>query len=119
MALLDWILVAFGAIVAFAGGWIQLHPERIYPRPAESWPLDAAALTQLRRLGACFLFMGAFFTFQMTVDLVHLPWWSGTVAGLIVAFMAVSRVQRAVQVRQRSRRPLQQGPLPKKPLEVR
>jgi hypothetical protein len=45
MALLDWILVVFGAAVALAGGWIQLHPERVVPllggkSQEANWPLD-------------------------------------------------------------------------------
>src|SRR5208337_5483035 len=93
MAHLDWILVAFGAAVALTGGWIQLRPEQIFPRPAQSWPLDPGALRQLRRLGACFLFMGAFFALQMTSDLTRLPWWSGTVGGLAVGIASVRLVQ--------------------------
>ena len=71
MALLDWILVAFGAAVAVAGSWIQLHPERVVPGrtgPRKSGlELDPAALAQIRLLGACFLCMGAFFALQMTM----------------------------------------------------
>ncbi len=84
MAGLDWILVAFGAAVALAGGWIQLHPERdcSWPDPGlrqlSDCPLDPAALAQLRRLGACFLFMGTFFALQMTIDLMRRPWWVGS-----------------------------------------
>jgi hypothetical protein len=118
MAHLDWILVAFGAVVALSGGWIQLQPERIYPRPEQPW-LDQVALSQLRRLGGCFLFMGVFFTLQMTVDLARLPWWSGTLGGLILSIAAVSLVQTAVRRQQNhGHRVVQQGPMPEKVLEL-
>jgi len=116
MAHLDWILVAFGAAIALAGGWIQLHPEHIYPRPTDSWPLDAGALSQLRRLGASFLFMGVFFALQMTIDLTRLPWWRGTLGGLFAAIAAVLLVQAVV--RGQRRRAIQPPSLTKEPIEV-
>jgi hypothetical protein len=120
MALLDWILVVFGLAVALAGRWIQLHPERIYPRQAEGWPLEPGALAQIRLLGGCFLFMGVFFAAQMTIDLVRLPWWTGTICGFIAAPIAMLVVQAQVHRQQRYRRHFtQQSPLPAKTLELR
>jgi len=125
MALLDWILVAFGAAVALAGGWIQLHPERVVPSqtaPPQNpdWQLDPAALAQIRLLGACFLCMGAFFALQMTIDLMQLPWWAGTLSGLVAAFAAVTGIHARVRRQQvRRRRSIQQSPLPRKALELR
>lgn len=117
---LDWMFVAFGAAVAFSGGWIQLRPERIFPHREQPWPLDQGALAQLRWLGACFVFMGVFFALQMTTDLTCLPWWSGTVGGLIFSIATVSLLQSLVVRRQqRHHRIVQQGPLPKKVLEMR
>jgi hypothetical protein len=117
---LDWIFVAFGAAVALTGGWIQLHPQRIFPRREQPWPLDSSALAQLRRLGACFVFMGVFFALQMTTDLTGLPWWSGTVGGLILSIAAVSLVPAiVVRGQQRRHRAVQQGPMAKKALEMR
>src|SRR5208337_2897422 len=71
MALLDWTLVVFGAVIAFSGGWIQFHPERLYPRQSRTYWHDASALEQIRTLGGCFLFMGCFFAVQMTTNLVR------------------------------------------------
>lgn len=125
MAGLDWILVAFGAAVALAGGWIQLHPEDIVPRQnglgqLSDRQLDPAARTQLRWLGACFLFMGTFFALQMTVDLTRRPWWAGSVSGLVISTAAVSLVYARVRRQQgRNRRTVQQSPLGKKALELR
>jgi uncharacterized membrane protein HdeD (DUF308 family) len=125
MALLDWILVVFGIAVAFIGSWIQLHPERIIPGKtgspeAESWPLDPVALAQIRLLGGCFLFMGAFFALQMTIDLTRLPWWAGTVSGLVTAIAAVVVVHAQVDRQQREgHRFVQQSPLASKALELR
>jgi uncharacterized membrane protein HdeD (DUF308 family) len=89
MALLDWTLVVFGAVIAFSGGWIQFHPERLYPRHSRSYWHDAGALEQIRTLGGCFLFMGCFFAVQMTTNLVRLPWWTGTISGLLGSVAAV------------------------------
>jgi len=119
MVRLDWILVAFGAFVALAGGWIQLQPERIYPRPDEAWPLDPNALSQLRRLGGCFLFMGVFFALQMTCDLTQLPWWNGSLGGVAAAIATVSLVQIRVRVKRRHGRRAVQQTLPEKALELR
>jgi uncharacterized membrane protein HdeD (DUF308 family) len=125
MPLLDWILVAFGVVVALAGSWIQLHPERIVPsqsglRPDAAWQLDSAALSQIRLLGACFLCMGAFFTLQMAIDLMRQPWWTGTLSGIITAIAAVALVHARVRGQQRRRRrSIQQSPLPRKALELR
>lgn len=125
MALLDWILVAFGAAVALAGSWIQLHPERVVPsqtglRQHPDWQLDRAALSQIRLLGACFLSMGAFFTLQMTIDLIRLPWWMGTLGGLVAAVAAVAGIHARVRRQQvQRRRSIQQPPLPRKALELR
>lgn len=122
MALLDWILVVFGLAVAFAGSWIQLHPEHIYPSQARQpgWPLDPGLLAQIRLLGGCVLFMGAFFVLQMTIDLTRLPWWMGTLSGLLIAIVAVALVSLRVR-RQQSppRHFVQQSELPKKVLELR
>src|SRR6266702_273205 len=76
MALLDWIFVVFGVAVAITGSWIQLHPERILPAQSldAAWAesqQDARAMSQIRVLGSCFLFMGSFFAIQMTVDGNH------------------------------------------------
>jgi len=117
MALSDWTLVAFGAAIAVTGSWIQLHPERILPRPAEPWRLDSAALAQIRLLGACFLFMGVFFALQMTTDLKRLPWWSGTLGGLAAAIAAVSVVD--ARVRQLRHRAVQPPPLAHKTPDLR
>ncbi len=115
MALSAWILVAFGAAIAFSGGWIQLHPQRILPRPAVHWRLDPGALAQIRLLGACFLFMGVFFAVQMTTDLKRLPWWTGTLSGLGAAIAAVALVDARV----RRQRAVQRSPLAEKTLELR
>ena len=124
MALLDWILVAFGVAVAVAGSWIQLHPERVVPgrtglRQNLDWQLEPAALAQIRLLGACFLCMGAFFTLQMAVDLMRLPWWTGTLSGIAAAFAAVTIIHARVRRQRQSRRSVQQSPLPRKVLELR
>jgi hypothetical protein len=120
MALLDWTFVVFGLAVALVGSWIQLHPERIYPRRAEGWPLDPAALAQIRILGACFLFMGTFFAAQMTIDLARLPWWTGTLCGLVAASTAMTLIKTRVQRQLRHRRLfIQQSPLAEKTLELR
>jgi predicted small secreted protein len=120
MASLDWILVAFGAVVAITGGWIQLQPERIYPRLDEAWPMDPKAVSQIRRLGASFLIMGAFFALQMTADLTQFPWWNGSLAGVTAAIAAVSLVQMRVRSKRRhARKAILQTALPKKILELR
>lgn len=120
MAFLDWIFVIFGIAVALTGSWIQLHPQHIYPRQAreQGWQLDPSSLTQIRILGACFLFMGTFFALQMTIDLARLPWWTGTLGGLITAIAAVALVNARVR-RQSRRRAVLQSALPKKVLELR
>jgi hypothetical protein len=102
MAILDWTLVVFGAFVALSGSWIQRNPERIYPLQGGSWQLDPAAISQIRRLGGCFVFMGTFFTLQMTIDLIRQPWWMGTLSGLAAAVSAVVLVHTQVR-RQRVR----------------
>jgi hypothetical protein len=118
MALFDWILVVFGLAIAFAGYWIQLHPERI--SPGRELEFDSSALAQIRRLGACFLFMGDFFTCQMTIDLIKLPWWMGTLSGFVTATFAVIVVSVRVRRRQVHRRRFaQQTSLPQKVLELR
>jgi hypothetical protein len=125
MALLDWILVAFGAVVALAGGWIQLHPERLVPsqsgpRQNPDWQFEAGALAQIRLLGTSILCMGAFFTIQMSIDLVHLPWWMGTLGGIATAIFAVLMIGIRVRRQQRQRRcSIQQSRLPRKALELR
>lgn len=133
MVRLDWIFVVFGAVVAFTGGWIQLHPERVVPghsgprQPGEggpnqlaSWQIDPAARVQIRVLGACFLFMGVFFTLQMTVDLMGRPWWIGTLSGLVISIAAVTLVHARVRRQHHRGRPIfQQSPLPGKVLELR
>lgn len=124
MALLDWIFVVFGAAIALAGGWIQLYPERVIPGPHLSaqgadWQLDPGARSQIRRLGASILFMGAFFTLQMTTDLIRQPWWIGTLSGLITAIAAVTLLYNRVQRQQRRRRAIPQSPLAEKVLELR
>ena len=105
MALIDWIFVALGAAIAAAGGWIQLHPQRLYPRQSHNWQPDPEALKQIRLLGSCFLFMGVFFTVQMTIDLVRLPWWTGTLGGVAASLAAVIlvKVRLRQQLRQHSR----------------
>jgi uncharacterized membrane protein HdeD (DUF308 family) len=125
MALLDWILVAFGVTVGFAGSWIQLSPERVLPRrmrsnSVQNWQLDSSALAQIRLLGGCFLFMGVFFALQMTIDIMRLPWWIGTISGFFMAIAAVTIVRMRVRRQQRrSRRVVQQTRLPQKMLELR
>lgn len=124
MALLDWILVVFGAAVALTGGWIQLHPERVIPNPARDClrerQLDPGALSQIRLLGACFLCMGAFFTLQMTIDLIRLPWWAGTLSGLAASIIAVCAIHaRVCRGKRQVRRSIQQPPLPRKALGLR
>lgn len=127
MPLLDWTLVVFGVAVALTGSWIQLHPEHVVPSQsgshqksgrAEDWPLDAAALAQIRLLGACFLFMGAFFTMQMTIDLARLPWWIGTLSGLAMGIATVAMVHARVRRQQRRRRFAQHSTLAEKAFEV-
>jgi len=115
IAVQDWIFVAFGAVVSLTGGWIQLHPESILPRQSEDWRWEPTALTQIRRLGACFLFMGAFFALQMGFDLARRPWWSGMLCGLVTAVAAVA----LVGAQSRRQRILRQSPLPEKALEAR
>jgi hypothetical protein len=131
MALLDWIFVVFGVAVAIAGSWIELHPERIVPGhdiPGQSGDaanfleaqLDRRAFTQIRLLGASFLFMGVFFAFQMTVDLVGLPWWTGTISGFVIALLAVTLVGTRAKRKHRSHRYfVHQASPPKKVLELR
>ena len=102
MTLLDWILVGFGAVVAVAGGWIQLHPERVLPdvdgvRQNADSPADLGALSQIRLLGSCVMFMGAFFALQMAADLARIPWWVGTFGGLVVAIASVRKVNSRVR----------------------
>jgi hypothetical protein len=91
MNYLDWLLVLFGAAVAVCGGRLQLRPERIFPGKKRA-ELGQRALGQLRLLGGSFLFMGVFFSLQMAVDLIRLPWWTGTLSGLAVAIAAVHQV---------------------------
>ena len=118
MALFDWILVVFGIAIAFTGWWIQLHPERI--SPGRDLEFDPSSLAQIRRLGACFLFMGDFFACQMTIDLTKLPWWMGTLSGFVTATIAVIGVSVRVRRRQAHRRRFaQQSSLPQKVLELR
>lgn len=125
MDYLDWIFVFFGALVAFAGCWIQLHPERIIPghsgpRQLPNGQIDSAELAQIRLLGGCFIFMGSFFALQMTIDLIRCAWWIGTIIGMITASAAVMLVY--ARVRRQQRRPqrlTQQSPLPGKMLELR
>jgi hypothetical protein len=63
--------------------------------------------------------MGAFFALQMTVDLTQLPWWAGTISGLVTAITAVAMVYARVRRQRRSvRRVIQQTPLAKA-LELR
>jgi hypothetical protein len=125
MALFDWIFVAFGAAVALGGSWIQLHPERVIPRlsgseQSASWQLDPAALSQIRLLGACFVFMGTYFALQMTIILTHFPWWIGALGGLVTASSAVALVRvRIRSQQQQGRNSIQQTLLPKKVLELR
>jgi hypothetical protein len=117
MALLDWILVVIGIAIAFTGSWIQLHPERI--SPSQDLQFDSSSLAQIRRLGACFLFMGDFFACQMTVDLIRLPWWMGTLGGMVTGIAAVLLVSVRSRRRQSHRRFVQQSHLPEKVLELR
>jgi hypothetical protein len=122
MALLDWILVAFGAAVTLTGGWIVLRPERVvshWSGQTRGWQLDSGALAQIRRLGSCFVFMGMFFAVQMTVDLTQLPWWTGTAGGLTASIASVILVNARVRRQQRRRGPVRQSPLPAKALELR
>jgi len=127
MPLLDWTLVVFGVAVALTGSWIQLHPEHVVPSHSgsrqesgqvEDWPLDPAALAQIRLLGACFLFMGAFFTMQMTIDLTRLPWWIGTLSGLAMGVATVSMIHARIRRQQRRRRSAQHSTLAEKAFEV-
>jgi uncharacterized membrane protein HdeD (DUF308 family) len=125
MALLDWILVVIGVVIGFAGSWIQLHPERVVPSQmragsTQNWPLDSSALSQIRLLGGCFLFMGIFFALQMTIDLTQLPWWIGTISGLVMAIASVMLVRMRVRGQQhKRRRVVMQTRLPEKMLELR
>lgn len=124
MALLDWIFVIFGVAIAFTGSWIQLHPERVVPgqsevRRSSGWQLDPAALSQIRLLGACFLFMGTFFALQMTIDLAELPWWIGTLSGMFTAIASVAWIHARVRQQHGGRCQIQQSPLPAKILELR
>jgi hypothetical protein len=119
MALLDWTLVAFGAAIAVAGGWIQLHPQRLYPQQSRGWQPDPNALAQIRLLGGCFLFMGVFFALQMTADLARLPWWTGTLSGLAMSVLAMKLVNAWVRRQRRRRGSIEQPSLPKKILELR
>jgi len=89
MASSEWALVLFGVAVAVSGSWLQFHPERIFPMPSD-WRPEASALAQVRMLGGCFVFMGAFFATQMAIILAHQPWWIGPLAGLPVAILAVT-----------------------------
>jgi hypothetical protein len=119
MAISDWTLVAFGAAIALAGSWIQLHPERILPGPAGEWRLDPAALGKIRLLGGCFLFMGVFFALQMTTNLKRLPWWMGTLGGLGASIAAVALVDVQRRRQQRRRSAIGQPALAGKVLELR
>jgi uncharacterized membrane protein HdeD (DUF308 family) len=119
MAVSDWILVAFGAAIAFAGCWIELHPERILPGPAGEWRLDHSALGQIRLLGGCFLFMGVFFALQMTTILERLAWWMGALGGLAASVAAVALVDSRRRRQQRRHGAIAQRPLAGKVLELR
>ncbi len=77
-------------------------------------------MSQIRVLGSCFLFMGSFFAIQMTVDLTRLPWWTGTIGGVVAAIFAVTLVRGRVSRRRvRHQLPYAQQSLPKKVLELR
>jgi hypothetical protein len=125
MDYLDWIFVFFGTLVALAGCWIQLHPERIIPghsgpRQLPNKRLNPAELTQIRLLGASFVFMGSFFAVQMTIDLIHCTWWKGTIIGTVTASLAAMSVYARVRRQQRQPQLLvQQTPLRGKVLELR
>jgi hypothetical protein len=86
---MDWMLVVLGAAITLPGSWIQLNPERLFPMNDGSWRPDRASLMKVRRLGACFVFMGAFFALQMAINLTRLPWWAGTVSGLVAGILTV------------------------------
>jgi len=84
------------------------------------WQLEPGARIQIRLLGACFLFMGTFFALQMTTDLIHRPWWIGTLSGLVSAIAAVSLIYRQVRRQsRRNRRAIPPSRLPEKALELR
>jgi hypothetical protein len=85
-----WLLVVVGAGVGFSGSWIQLNPERIFPPQSGNWRPDAASLAQVRLLGGCFVFMGAFFAGQMALILLDQPWWLGTLSGVATATIAMA-----------------------------
>jgi len=115
----------FGAAVAVGGSWIQLHPEHVIPRQSgpnrsSNWQLDPAAISQIRLLGACFLFMGTSFTLQMTIILTHLPWWTGALSGLVTASVVVALVRVRIGRQQpKGRSSIHQTLMPKKVLELR
>jgi hypothetical protein len=93
MPTIDWMLVVLGAAVTLPGGWIQINPERVFSVNHGDLRPDPASLAKVRRLGASFVFMGAFFALQMVVDLARLPWWAGTVSGGVAGILAVRTVK--------------------------
>jgi hypothetical protein len=52
---------------------------------------------KVRRLGACFVFMGAFFALQMAINLTRLPWWAGTLSGLAAGILTVRALSAQVR----------------------
>ncbi|MDR3765342.1 MAG: hypothetical protein P4M01_14735 [Acidobacteriota bacterium] len=82
----EWFLVLAGTVIALSGAYLRRNPERLFP---SHWAPDPASLAPLRRLGAGFLFMGAFLALQMAVVLTHLPFWCGTLAGVAAGVFLV------------------------------
>ncbi|PSH03884.1 MAG: hypothetical protein CXZ00_09890 [Acidobacteria bacterium] len=123
MAIFDWILVIFGIAIALAGSWIQLHPELVFPREArvQGWRLEPYQLAQIRLLGASILFMGAFFALQMTINLIGLPWWIGSIGGFIAAIAATvwTKIKIRRQQQQKNCRCVERSSLPQKVPELR
>lgn len=95
MGYVDWLLVMLGAVIACAGGWMQAHPERLCAAMAPgNWRQAGQPMRQVSLLGGSILFMGLFFALQMSADLGRLPWWYGTLGGLVAALVAVSANRR-------------------------
>jgi hypothetical protein len=119
MALLDWTLVVFGTAVALTGSWIQLNPHRLFPFEDGHWNVAPAAIAQVRRLGASFVFMGTFFALQMTIILSRQPWWTGTLSGLFAASAAVALLRSRARRKQGVWRSIARRAMEQKALEAK
>ena len=112
----EWVIVLIGAGVAWGGGWLQLHPARIFPNADESWQPSREAVAQVRLLGGSFVFMGTFLAGQMMMVAARQAWWAGSLAGIALGTMALA----LLDARARNKKtPKQQNPVREKALEAR